>query len=42
MTRIDCDAGTDGKAADDTRTIAHGKRMNDRHDGIKIRGRGFR
>lgn len=39
---IDCDTGPDGKAAQDTKTIAHGKRMADRHDGVKIRGRGFR
>jgi hypothetical protein len=39
---IGCDAGPDGKAAQDTKTIAHGKRMSDRHDGVKIRGRGFR
>lgn len=39
---LDCDTGTDGKAADDTRAVAHGKRMANRHDGVKIRGRGFR
>jgi hypothetical protein len=32
---IDCDAGEGGKAADDTKTVAHGKRMSDRHLGIK-------
>jgi hypothetical protein len=34
---IDCDSGTDGKAADDTRAVAKGKRMADRHDGVKIK-----
>ena len=42
MTHIDCDTGPDGKAAQDTKTIAHGKRMANRHDGVKIRGKGFR
>jgi 5-methylcytosine-specific restriction endonuclease McrA len=35
---IDCDAGKDGKAAEDTKTVAHGKRMGNRHDGVKLRG----
>ena len=37
-----CDAGTDGKAAEDTKIIAHGKRASARHyggRGRKIRGR---
>lgn len=32
-----CDAGTDGKAAQDTKTVAHGKRMADRHYGYRPR-----
>lgn len=39
---IDCDTGPDGKAAQDTRIVAHGKRMSDRHYGIKQRGWGRR
>lgn len=35
---IDCDAGKNGKAAEDTKAVAHGKRMSNRHDGVKLRG----
>ena len=38
---ITCDTGTEGKAAEDTRTVAKGKRNADRHFGI-TRGTGFR
>lgn len=34
---LDCDTGTDGKAADDTRAVAKGKRMADKHDGVKVK-----
>lgn len=30
-----CDAGIDGKAAEDTRQVAKGKRVRDKHFGIK-------
>lgn len=39
---IDCDTGPDGKAAQDTKAVAHGKRMSERHYGIKERGWGRR
>jgi len=32
---IECDGGVDGKAADDTREVAKGKRVRDSHDGIR-------
>jgi hypothetical protein len=32
---LDCDTGPDGKAAEDTRVVAKGKRISGRHDGIK-------
>ena len=35
-----CDAGPDGKAADDTRWVAKGKRVRARHYGVERR-RGF-
>jgi hypothetical protein len=38
---LTCDTGTEGKAAEDTRTVAKGKRNADRHFGIR-RGTGFR
>lgn len=39
---IDCDAGADGKAAEDTKAVAKGKRMGNRHDGVKVPGRAWR
>jgi|CXWL01.1.fsa_nt_gi hypothetical protein len=38
---LSCDTGPDGKAADDTRTVAKGKRIADKHDGIRKTRRPF-
>lgn len=32
---LECDCGTEGKAADDTRTVAKGKRIQDKADGVR-------
>lgn len=32
---LDCDTGEDGKAAQDTRDVAHGKRASNKHFGIE-------
>lgn len=32
---LDCDGGVDGKAAEDTRQVAKGKRVKDKHYGIE-------
>lgn len=37
---VPCDTGPDGKAADDTRAVAKGKRMGDKHFGARVK-RGF-
>lgn len=36
-----CDAGKDGKAAEDTRTVAKGKRIADKADGVRRTKRPF-
>ncbi len=38
---LDCDTGTDGKAAEDTRVVAKGKRISDKHDGIRQQKKPF-
>jgi hypothetical protein len=34
---IGCDTGSDGKAADDTRAVAKGKRVADKADGVRVK-----